>query len=100
MIAGIIVSVVGIVLAVLGTLIWKKEMISLLHSYHYDKVSSDDKTAFCRMSGIGVLLMGISMIISGVLAAITNSGYSFIIFAICFIAGLVMLITAGAKYNK
>lgn len=100
MIPEIIVAAVGILLSVLGLLIWKKEMISILHSYHYDKVSPEDKSSFCRLSGIGVLVMGISMIISGVFAAITDSASSFIFFAVGFIAGLIMLITAGAKYNK
>lgn len=100
MIPGIIVAAVGILLSVLGLLIWKKEMISILHSYHYDKVSPEDKSSFCKLSGIGALIMGISMIISGVLVAITDSAYSFIVFAVGFIAGLIMLITAGAKYNK
>ena len=32
-------GLVGIVLIVLGWLIWKKEKISLLRDYHIDKVS-------------------------------------------------------------
>ena len=100
MVAGIIMSLIGILFIFLGLLIWKKEMISLFHSYHYDKVSDENKSSFCRLSGIGILIMGFAILISGVLAAITNSTYSFIILAIGFIIGICMLCMATAKYNK
>ena len=39
MILGVIVTgAVGIVCAVLGVLLWKKEKINILHDYHVDKV--------------------------------------------------------------
>lgn len=100
MVAGIIVIVVGLVFVVLGCLVWKKEMISLFHSYHYDKVTAEDKSSFCKLSGIGVLVMGCAMLVSGIVVAITDSAYSFIILAIGFAVGLAMMVMAGAKYNK
>lgn len=60
MIGSIIVAVIGIVFIILGYLIWKKEKITLLHSYHYEKVSSSDKEAFCKLSGQGVISIGIA----------------------------------------
>ncbi len=39
---------IGIVLVVLGYMVWKKEKISLLHDYHYDKVEEEDKKHFVR----------------------------------------------------
>ncbi len=35
MVGAIIVAVIGIVFITLGYLMWKKEKITLLHSYHY-----------------------------------------------------------------
>ena len=53
MLAGsIIVGFVGFVLIILGYMVWKKEKISLFHDDHYDRVSEEDKKAFCTISGI------------------------------------------------
>ena len=100
MIGSIILGLASISLIVLGYLIWKKEKISLLHDYHYDKVSEEDKKAFCTLSGIGVLVIGIGMFISAVLTAVTYSMWSYIAFGVGFVAGLTMLIYAGLRYNR
>ena len=96
----IILLFIGIICMIIGFLMWKKEKISLLHSYHYDKVSDDDKKAFCTISGIGILLIGFGLLITGIIIAITDSALSFIAFAIGYVVGLVMLIYAGARYNR
>ena len=100
MLGSIIFGLVAIILIILGYLIWKKEKISLLHDYHYDKVSEEDKKAFCAVSGIGVLVIGVGILITAILTAITYSMWSYIAFVIGFVAGLVMLIYAGIRYNR
>ena len=100
MIGSLIIGFVGIVFAMFGYQIWKKEKISLLHDYHYNRVSVEDKKAFCTLSGIGVLLIGIGLVITAIVIGITDSPWSFIAFAIGFVAGLVMLIYAGVRYNR
>ena len=100
MVGAIIVAVIGIVFITLGYLMWKKEKITLLHSYHYEKVSPSDKKAFCKISGWGVISIGIGLLVSAVIIGITDSVLSFIAFALGFAAGLVLLIYAGAKYNR
>ena len=101
MILGAIVAgVVGIALIVIGCLIWKKEMISLLHDYHYDKVADEDKKAFCTLSGIGVLAVGISVLVTGAILVLTESALSFVAMIPGNVIGLVLLIYAGHKYNK
>lgn len=99
MIGAIIIGLIGIVFIIFGYLLWKTERISLLHDYHYDKVSEEDKEAFCTMSGIGIIFIGIGLLITGVLIGITNSSWSFIAFAIGFFAGFTILIYAGIRYN-
>ena len=91
---------VGTIIAVMGWLIWKKEKLSLMHDYHVNKVSAKNKTVFCRLSGIGLIVIGIGLLISAVILFVTDSAYSFLCFAVCFVVGLAMLITAGAKYNR
>lgn len=99
MVGSIIVAVIGLVFIMLGYLIWKKEKITLLHSYHYEKVSSSDKKAFCKLSGWGVIFIGIGLLVTAAIVGITDSALSFIAFALGFVFGLALLIYAGLKYN-
>ena len=100
MVGVIIVAVIGIVFVTLGYLMWKKEKITLLHSYHYDKVSPSDKKVFCKISGLGVIFIGIGLLVTAIIIGITDSALSFIAFALGFVVGLVLLIYAGVKYNR
>ena len=99
MAGAIIVTVIGIVFITLGYLMWKKEKITLLHSYHYEKVSPSDKKDFCKISGWGVISIGIGLLVTAAIIGITDSVLSFIAFAVGFVVGSVLLIYAGAKYN-
>ena len=67
---------VGVFITVFGWLIWKKEMISLMHDYHIDKVSAENKTAFCKLAGIGLTVIGIGLLITAAILGITDSAYS------------------------
>ena len=96
----IIVSLTGIVFCLLGYLIWRKQKITLLHDYHYDKVSTEDKEAFCELAGKGVLIIGVSLLITALIIGITDSPWSFIVFAIGFVLGMRMLIMAENRYNR
>ena len=100
MAVAIIFGAIGALFLVLGYLLWKKERISLLHQYHYDKVSEEDKKAFCAVSGKGVTVMGAGSLISGVLVGITGSKWSMIAFSVGFLVGLGMLLYAGIRYNQ
>ena len=99
LLAVILVGLSGILFTILGYLIWKKEKITLFHSYHYDKVSLEDKKAFCTVSGLGVISIGIGLLVTAAILGITDSEWSFIAFAIGFFAGFILLIYAGCKYN-
>ena len=98
--AAIIFGVVGMLLLVFGLLIWKKQRISLLHDYHYDKVKEEDKEVFCKWSGIGVCLIGLGILVAGVVAFLTESPLSMLVFGAGFVVGLGMLIYAGVRYNR
>ncbi len=91
---------VGVLLVVLGVLIWKKERLTMMHDYHVDQVSQEDKKAFCKLSGIGLIVSGTGLVLSAVLLGVTDSAWSFLCFAVSFPVGLGMLIAAGRKYNR
>jgi len=94
------ISILALVFMYLGYLMWKKEKITLLHSYHYDKVSPNDKKNFCKLSGWGVISIGIGLFLTAIIIGITDSALSFIAFALGFVIGLALLIYAGVKYNR
>ena len=96
----IITSGAGVIIAVMGWLIWKKEKISLLHDYHYEKVSQENKKAYCTLSGLGVFLVGSGILVSGVIVAFTDSTWGFLAFAVGFAAGIPLNITAQCRYNR
>lgn len=100
MLGAVIVGILGVVFCAVGDLIGKKEKISLLHEHHYDKVPSEDKKAFCVMSGWGVISIGIGLLITAVLLGMTDSAWSFMAFAAGFAAGLALLVHAGKKYSR
>ena len=99
-IVAMVVALMGIVFMVLGYLLWKKERISLLHEYHYDKVSKEDKKIFYAISGMGVIIIGIGLLNSGLLMCCIDSVWSMLPFAVGFVIGLAMLMYAGIKYNR
>jgi len=100
MAGAIILGLVGMVCAILGYFVWIKKKISLLHDYHYDKVAEEDKEIFCTISGLGVFIIGIGLLVTAVIIGITDSPWSFIAFAVSFVVGLGLLIYAGARYNR
>ena len=99
MVGAIIVGIVGILCVVMGYLIWKKEKISLLHSYHYEYVSDEDKSAFCALMGGGILAIGTGLLITAMIFGITESVWSFLVFGIGFATGIALLVCADRRYN-
>ena len=91
---------IGGLFIVLGFLLWKKQMINLLHDYHVDKVTPENRKAFCRLTGMGLIVIGVGLVITAVILGITDSAHSFILFAACFVIGLIIMIAAGMKYNR
>ena len=100
MLEGLFVSLLGVLFLVLGYLLWRKEMITLLHDYHRDRVSPENKKALCTLSGIGMIAIGGGLLISGIALSVTSSLYSFIPFALGFAVGLAMMMYAIIKYNR
>lgn len=76
------IGVFALVFIYLGCLMWKKEKITLPHNYHYDKVSLSDKKVFCKISGWGVIFIGIGLLMTAIIIGITDSALSFIAFTL------------------
>ena len=65
-----------------------------------DKVSPENKKAFCKPSVIRLIVSGTGLVLSAVLLGITNSAWSFLCFTASFPIGLGMLIAAGKIFNR
>ena len=99
-IIGAILIVLGLVFIWLGYNVWIKQKINLIIVYHMDKVSDDNKPAFCRLSGLGLMVMGCGFIASGIWTMVSGALLSFIPMIAGIAVGIVLLVSAGVKYNK
>lgn len=95
----ILMMFLGFLFLILGWRIWKKEQITLIHSYHYTKVSEDDKKFYTEKMGKGIIVVGIGMILTGIIDFITNTSYGWIFFGICFVWGFIIILRAQKNYN-
>ena len=99
MIAGVIVKeAVGLLLIVLGLVLWIGQKVSILHAYHYKNVKEEDLPAYCRLMGIGLMLIGLGIAVSGILD-LFYSALWWIPTVVGFVLGLTVLFIAQKKYN-
>ena len=96
----LIFGLLGLLFLVIGWMIWKKERMDLLHDYHRNQVSEEDKKRICAKCGMGVGVIGIGMLLTAVLFAVTGKLWSLFAFVGGFLVGIVMLIWAIGKYNR
>lgn len=104
---GFIISIfVGLVCIVLG-IINMTGNISTLHSYHRHRVTEEDRIPFGRQVGLGTIIIGCAITISGILlglSSIIGTDTLAIIGTILMISGLAVglfiVFRAMLKYNK
>lgn len=94
----IIETAVGVLLIVLGSLIWFKRKVSLLHSYHYKNVKEEDLPTYCRLVGIALMLMGGGIVVTGVLNIFYLSLW-WLPLVVGFTSGGALFVYAQKKYN-
>lgn len=58
LVIGVLFLLLGIVFVGLGLAIWKKQKTDLMIHHHCDKVTEENKPAFCTLSGVGVFAIG------------------------------------------
>ena len=89
---------VGLLCVILGLLIWKKKKVSLIHDYHYKNVQETDIPAYARLIGIGLILIGGGICLTGLLNLI-ESALWWIPLVVGFLAGLIVMNKAQKTYN-
>ena len=90
----------GALFAVLGLHIWKKKRIDIIHSYHRDKVTEENKNAYAAIMGKGTIILAAGMILTGIIDYLTHTAWGWIAFGIGFAVSLSFYIYAEQKYNQ
>jgi uncharacterized membrane protein HdeD (DUF308 family) len=70
MLGFIVVILLGLVCIVIGILNTKGNL-SMLHSYHWDKVRQEDILPFGKLVGRGMMVVGSSLLLNGVLSIVS-----------------------------
>lgn len=96
--AAIIEIAVAAVCIVIGVLLWAKRMISLLHDYHYKHVKEEYIPAYTRLMGIGIILIGEGIFVTGLLNLFYSS-FWWIPLPAGFVTGVVVILVAQKKIN-
>ena len=106
MAGNIVPFLVGVVCIILGISNMRGN-ISSLHSYHRHRVSEEDRIPFGKQVGLGIIIVGISIIVFSVLSSVTlyteNDIFILVgtaVLIIGIIIGLVISFRAMIKYNK
>ncbi len=102
----IVTAVIGVVCILVG-ISNRKGNIAMLHSYHRKRVTEEDRLPFGKLVGLGMIIIGITLIaFSGLyfMADHLQNRLYFIIgnvvFAAGFLTGLGITFYAMFKYNK
>ena len=106
MLENIFIALIGVVVIIIG-FINRTGNVSLLHSYHRKNVSEEDKLPFGKKVGIGMIIVGISIILLGlfgVLTLLTGKEIYYVIGTAISIIGItigtIIALIAIKKYNK
>ncbi|MBO7519310.1 MAG: DUF3784 domain-containing protein [Clostridia bacterium] len=94
----IIEAAAGLLCIALGLLIRKKQAVSLLHDYHYKNVKSEDIPAYARLMGLGLILVGAGICVTGVLLFF-ELPFWWVAMLTGLIAGILTMNKAQKKYN-
>ena len=107
MIASAVICIsVGVLCIVMG-IINTTGNISFLHSYHIKNIKEEDKKPFGRRVGAGLITVGASIFVMGVLSifakVLGNDVFVYIgegIMAVGMLTGIIISLVSIKKYNK
>ncbi len=96
----LIITLIGAAVIYAGARVWKTRDISLLHEYHRNNVQEKDIPDFSKKTGKAVMLIGTGIFATSVLYILTQRAFTWIIFALCLAAGVILLLNAEKRYNQ
>ena len=90
---------IGGVLLLLGIPTLRGDL-SLIHLYNRWKVLPDERKPYGRMVGGGCMVIGGSIIITGILQCISEQEFWYYIMVAGIVIGLIVIVYALLKYNR
>ena len=99
-IIGVFFMLLGMIFIVLGLMIGIGKKKNLIISYHCDKVSEENKNAYCSIFGLGVFFIGIGFAVTGILSVVLQSLFALIPMAAGLVLGIAFILAAIIKYNR
>ena len=98
MIEYIIEIIIGIIIIVVGIMIYKGN-INLIHNYHYLHVAEKDKPVFCRKMGLRTALVGLGVLIMPILNYFVKVPLGYWVGFIVIIISIIITLMTIKKYN-
>lgn len=95
----IIGILVGLLLIFLGYRIGWKYDIKLVHGYHYVNVAPQDKPKFCRLLGIGNLIVGGGCLLMAIFSYALSGNVGCWLGAVVIVLGIIEMLFTIIKYN-
>ena len=89
----------GAIIAALGIFNLRGNIASI-HWYNRRKVTKENQLPYCRCVGLGTLIVGLSMIISGIVQAVVGIEAGGMIIIVACMVGFSLIVYAQFKYNK
>lgn len=89
----------GAILTILG-LFNMKGNIASIHWYNRRKVTKENQKAYCLVMGLGTLIIGVCLIVSGIVQAFIGIETSAVIIVVGILIGFALMLYAQIKYNK
>lgn len=90
---------IGTLLTVLGIFNMKGNIASI-HWYNRRKVTKENQKPYCMCMGLGTLIIGASLIASGIIQVFVGVEVGSIFIAVGVVIGLVLMLYAQFKYNR
>ena len=102
----ILAFIIGIAFVIIGILN-RKGNISMIHSYHRKRISEADKLPFGKMTGLGMIILAVGIMLNALLSIINYFLESQVLYmigmvfmGIGLVAGIAIIFYAIIKYNK
>ena len=101
MVVGLITSLgVGLLLAVLGVLLCRGQLIALIAEHCRLNVKEENYGPYTRLVGLALILMGLGICVGGVVVFAVKLLKGLIWIGLGLAAGLALLALAQGRYNK
>ena len=95
----LVLTAVGLLCVILGLILWRKQKITLLHTYHYQNVRKEDIPAYTRQMGIGLIVIGAGILGDAAANLTGHTAVGFVLLGAGFVAGFIVMSIAQKKYN-